>query len=363
MQKTSNFARRLCNLPVTEGMVQEMRQVFVDNPLMQAALMDPTVSQQEKEGVINRLFPQEFRIFLADLAQQGGIGEIGVICDEFLRLRDERNQIIKATLTCVNEPEEEQLEKIRKFIITKYNCKKAEIEIVKDESLIGGFKLQVKDQVFDWSLNGRMQELQHSMSKKARSLTADDNSEKVISVLKEEISHFNFERNNQENGTVVRIGDGIATVYGMSHAMYGEVVVFDTGVKGLVQDIRHDSIGCILLGSDKGIKAGTRVTCTGRKAGVPVSQELLGRVVNALGEPIDGKGDFNIEEYRPIEHEAPGIAARKSVTVPLETGILAIDSMFPIGRGQRELIIGDRQTGKTSIATDTIINQKGKDVI
>ncbi|MDD6110596.1 MAG: F0F1 ATP synthase subunit alpha, partial [Ruminococcus sp.] len=288
---------------------------------------------------------------------------IGAICDEFLRLRDERNQIIKATLTCVNEPEEEQLEKIRKFIITKYNCKKAEIEIVKDESLIGGFKLQVKDQVFDWSLNGRMQELQHSMSKKARSLTADDNSEKVISVLKEEISHFNFERNNQENGTVVRIGDGIATVYGMSHAMYGEVVVFDTGVKGLVQDIRHDSIGCILLGSDKGIKAGTRVTCTGRKAGVPVSQELLGRVVNALGEPIDGKGDFNIEEYRPIEHEAPGIAARKSVTVPLETGILAIDSMFPIGRGQRELIIGDRQTGKTSIATDTIINQRGKDVI
>ena len=363
MQKTSNFARRLCNLPVTEGMVQEMRQVFVDNPLMQAALMDPTVSLQEKEGVINRLFPQEFRIFLADLAQQGGIGDIGAICDEFLRLRDERNQIIKATLTCVNEPEEEQLEKIRKFIITKYNCKKAEIEIVKDESLIGGFKLQVKDQVFDWSLNGRMQELQHSMSKKARSLTADDNSEKVISVLKEEISHFNFERNNQENGTVVRIGDGIATVYGMSHAMYGEVVVFDTGVKGLVQDIRHDSIGCILLGSDKGIKAGTRVTCTGRKAGVPVSQELLGRVVNALGEPIDGKGDFNIEEYRPIEHEAPGIAARKSVTVPLETGILAIDSMFPIGRGQRELIIGDRQTGKTSIATDTIINQKGKDVI
>ena len=123
MQKTSNFARRLCNLPVTEGMVQEMRQVFVDNPLMQAALMDPTVSLQEKEGVINRLFPQEFRIFLADLAQQGGIGDIGAICDEFLRLRDERNQIIKATLTCVNEPEEEQLEKIRKFIITKYNCK------------------------------------------------------------------------------------------------------------------------------------------------------------------------------------------------------------------------------------------------
>ena len=363
MQKTSSFAHRLCNLPVTEEMVQDMRQIFVDNPLMQAMLMDPTVAQKEKEGVINRLFPQEFRHFLEDMVEEGCAGQIEEICDEFLKLRDERNRILDATLTCVNEPGEEELDKIRKFIITKYNCKDAKIKIIKEKSLIGGFKLQVNDQMYDWSLQGRMKELRHSMGKKARALTADDDSDKVISVLKEEISHFDFANNNQENGTVVRIGDGIATVYGMSHAMYGEVVVFETGVKGLVQDIRRDSIGCILLGSDKGIKAGTRVTCTGRKAGVPVSQELLGRVVNALGDPIDGKGEFEIEEYRPIEHEAPGIADRKSVTVPLETGILAIDSMFPIGRGQRELIIGDRQTGKTSIATDTIINQKGKDVI
>ena len=363
MQKTSNYARRLCDLPVTEEMVQQMREVFAENPLMQAALMDPTVAQKEKEGIINRLFPQEFRAFLADLAAKNGIGKIGEICDEFLKLRDERNQKIKAVLTCVHEPAEEQLEKIRKFIKTKYNCNEVEIEIQKDDTLIGGFKLQVKDQNYDWSLNGRMKELQQSMSKKARSLTADDNSDKVISVLKEEISHFSFDNNNQENGTVIRIGDGIATIYGMSHAMYGEVVVFDTGVKGMVQDIREDSIGCILLGSDKGVKAGTRVTCTGRKAGVPVSHELLGRVVNALGEPIDGKGDMEVEDYLPIERPAPGIAERKSVSVPMETGILAIDSMFPIGRGQRELIIGDRQTGKTAIATDTIINQKGKDVI
>ena len=363
MQKTSNYARRLCDLPVTEDMVQDMRNVFVENPLMQAALMDPTVAQKEKEGIINRLFPQDFRAFLADLAAKDGIGKIGEICDEFLKLRDERNQKIKAVLTCVNEPAQEQLEKIRKFIKTKYNCNEVEIEIEKDASLIGGFKLQVKDQNYDWSLNGRMKELQQSMSKKARSLTADDDSDKVISVLKEEISNFSFDNNNQENGTVIRIGDGIATIYGMSHAMYGEVVVFDTGVKGMVQDIREDSIGCILLGSDKGVKAGTRVTCTGRKAGVPVSHELLGRVVNALGEPIDGKGDMEVEDYLPIERPAPGIAERKSVSVPMETGILAIDSMFPIGRGQRELIIGDRQTGKTAIATDTIINQKDKDVI
>ncbi len=363
MQKTSNYARRLCDLPVTEEMVQQMREVFAENPLMQAALMDPTVAQKEKEGIINRLFPQEFRAFLADLAAKNGIGKIGEICDEFLKLRDERNQKIKAVLTCVHEPAEEQLEKIRKFIKTKYNCNEVEIEIQKDDALIGGFKLQVKDQNYDWSLKGRMQEMQQHMRTKARSLTADDNSDKVISVLKEEISNFSFDNNNQENGTVIRIGDGIATVYGMSHAMYGEVVVFDTGVKGMVQDIREDSIGCILLGSDKGVKAGTRVTCTGRKAGVPVSHELLGRVVNALGEPIDGKGDMEVEDYLPIERPAPGIAERKSVSVPMETGILAIDSMFPIGRGQRELIIGDRQTGKTAIATDTIINQKDKDVI
>ena len=145
--------------------------------------------------------------------------------------------------------------------------------------------------------------------------------------------------------------------------MYGEIVIFETGVKGMVQDIRRNEIGVILLGKDTGIKEGTKVTRTGKKAGIPVGDAYLGRVVDALGAPIDGKGDIPSDGYRPIEQEAPGIIDRKSVSVPLETGILAIDSMFPIGRGQRELIIGDRQTGKTSIATDTIINQKGKDVI
>ena len=159
------------------------------------------------------------------------------------------------------------------------------------------------------------------------------------------------------------MGDGIATVYGIDHAMYGEVVTFENGLKGMVQDVRANSMGCILFGKDTGIKEGTKVARTGKQAGIPVGDKFIGRIVNALGEPIDGKGEIKAEEYRPIENPAPGIIDRKSVTVPLETGILSIDSMFPIGRGQRELIIGDRQTGKTSIATDTIINQKGKDVI
>jgi len=189
------------------------------------------------------------------------------------------------------------------------------------------------------------------------------NSEEIISILKTEIENYDMVTGEQEVGSVIWVGDGIATIYGIEHAMYGEIVIFENGVRGMVQDIKRDQIGCIILGKDTGIKEGTKVTRTKKKAGVPVGNAYLGRIVNALGAPIDGKGDIPADDYRPIEQEAPGIVDRQSVKQPLETGILAIDAMFPIGRGQRELIIGDRQTGKTSIAVDTILNQKGKDVI
>ena len=189
------------------------------------------------------------------------------------------------------------------------------------------------------------------------------NSEEIISILKNEIENFDQISKDSEVGTVITVGDGIATIYGIDHAMYGEILTFENGLKGMVQDIQKDAIGCILFGHDTEIKEGTKVARTGKKAGVPVGDKFIGRVVNALGEPIDGAGEIEADGYRPIENEAPGIIDRKSVSVPMETGILSIDSMFPIGRGQRELIIGDRQTGKTSIATDTILNQKGKDVI
>lgn len=188
-------------------------------------------------------------------------------------------------------------------------------------------------------------------------------SDEIISILKEEINNYEILSTEQEVGSVITIGDGIAGVYGIDHAMYGEIVVFEDGTKGLVQDIREDRIGIIVLGDDSKIREGTKVTRTKRKAGIPVSDEYLGRVINALGAPIDGLGDIKSDDFMPIESPAPGIVDRQSVNQPMETGILAIDSMFPIGRGQRELIIGDRQTGKTSIATDTIINQKGKDVV
>ena len=188
-------------------------------------------------------------------------------------------------------------------------------------------------------------------------------SDEIISILKSEIENFDFDRGEQETGTVISLGDGIARVYGIDGAMYGEIVVFENGAKGMVQDIRAKEMGVILFDRDRGIKEGTRVTRTHKKAGVPVGENYLGRVVNALGAPIDGKGEIKSDEYRPIECPAPSIVERKSVNKPMATGILSIDSMFPIGRGQRELIIGDRQTGKTSIAVDAMLNQKNNDVI
>ncbi len=188
-------------------------------------------------------------------------------------------------------------------------------------------------------------------------------SNEIISILKEEIQNFDFDTKDREIGTVIWCGDGIVTVYGIDQAMYGEVVLFENGVKGMVQDVRAGEIGVILFGRDTGIGEGTKVSRTKKMAGLPVGDKCVGRVINALGAPIDGKGDIETSEYRAIEQPAPGIIDRQSVSVPMETGILSIDSMFPIGRGQRELIIGDRQTGKTSIATDTIINQNGNGVI
>lgn len=189
-------------------------------------------------------------------------------------------------------------------------------------------------------------------------------SQEIISIIKSEIEQFDTHSGQeQEVGSVIWVGDGIAIVYGIHHAMYGEIVVFENGVRGMVQDIRKDEMGVILFGKDTEVAQGTKVVRTKKRAGVPVGSKFLGRVVNSLGDPIDGLGPIKEEDYRPVEEDAPSIVDRKSVSVPMETGILAIDSMFPIGRGQRELIIGDRQTGKTSIAVDTILNQRGKDVI
>ena len=188
-------------------------------------------------------------------------------------------------------------------------------------------------------------------------------SEEIISVLKHEIEHYEEKSDIREVGSVIQAGDGIATVYGLENAMYGELVSFENGAQGIVQSLDEKSVGVVMLGTDRGMMEGAKVTRSGKRASVPVGDAMIGRVVDALGNPIDGKGPIKTTETRPIENPAPGVVDRKSVTVPMSTGILAIDSMFPIGRGQRELIIGDRQTGKTSIAVDTILNQREEDVI
>ena len=215
--------------------------------------------------------------------------------------------------------------------------------------------------MIDWSANGRIRQIQEKIREDQKKFSLSG--ENIISILRSEIEEFDLTAKEMEVGTVTWVGDGIANIDGIDHAVYGEIVLFDCGVKGMVQDIRRDEIGCILFGRDTEIREGSRVVRTGKRAGVPVGDGFKGRVIDALGAPIDGAGPIKEDGYRPVEEPAPSIVDRQSVSEPLETGILSIDSMFPIGRGQRELIIGDRQTGKTSIALDTILNQKGKDVI
>ena len=190
-----------------------------------------------------------------------------------------------------------------------------------------------------------------------------NHADEILSILREEIEQYDSRTRQAETGTVLEIGDGIATVYGLDRAVYGELIEFDTGAQGMVLNLERDSVGIVLLGSPAGLHEGSQAKRTGRAAGVPVGDAMLGRTVNALGQPIDGLGPIETTETRPIEHEAPGVVTREPVNRPLQTGILAIDAMVPIGRGQRELIIGDRQTGKTAIAVDTILNQKDQDVI
>ena len=273
------------------------------------------------------------------------------------------NKKITATLRyATTPPTDGQLKKILSILEKKIPGYDISIERVEDNSLQGGFIVSCRDYEFDYSDEGRARQLRNEFnSVKASDLASDPKG--IISMLKEKVEEFSPSATSLEVGTVSWVGDGIANVEGLERAFYGEIVTFEDGTKGMVQDIRDDHIGCILFGEDTGIRQGSRALRTYKEAGIPVGENFIGRVIDALGSPIDGLGEIKESGYREVEKRAPGIIERESVNEPLETGILSIDTMFPIGRGQRELIIGDRQTGKTSIALDTIINQKGKDVI
>ncbi len=265
----------------------------------------------------------------------------------------------------MTEPTPAQLDKIKSFVYGKYVSEDITEDMIsfsaiEDKSLGGGFILTCGNETYNWSTEGRSRQFAEAVDRLKKNISAETD---IISMLRTTVEEFELTAAHRHVGTVSYVGDGIATIVGLPHAAYGEILIFECGIKGMVQDIRHDEIAAILFGSDREIRVGSHVARTVMTAGVPVGEGFLGRVVNSLGEPIDGLGRIEDDDYRPIENAAPSIVDRKSVDTPMETGILAIDSMFPIGRGQRELIIGDRQTGKTSIATDTIINQKGKGVI
>ena len=259
------------------------------------------------------------------------------------------NRIVKADLRAARTPREEDLERIKKEVGKLYDATEVILNVTVDDSLLSGYVLQIGDRVFDNS--GR-----HAIDQ----MMADKPS---LATLKTRIEDYKPAATSEEGGVVISSADGIVEVEGMDRAVYGEIVTFENGAKGMVESVEPGRLGIMLFDGAETVGVGTMVTRSGKRAGIPVGDGFLGRVIDPLGEPIDGKGPIEAVGYNPIEKQAPGILERQSVDTPLHTGILAIDSMFPIGRGQRELIIGDRQTGKTSIATDAILNQKDKDVL
>nr|WP_028514189.1 F0F1 ATP synthase subunit alpha [Ruminococcus flavefaciens] len=360
--------KELVRLDVSQTDCSETRRVLETCPDVADTLANPLVTHDEKRGIISKLFPESVQKFMINTVRSGAVANIGEILDEYEDMLLDKQGSIKAVVRYVTPLTESQQADLRKFIMEKFVKEDVDIEYKHDPDIIGGFILNAGDLEYDKSYRTSLRLMKDTLQTKAAEYVDAPSSVKsknsdIISVLKTEVRDFDVKSGATETGFITRLGDGIARVYGMNSVMYGELVEFETGIRGIVQNLEEKSIGVVLLGDDHGLTEGSSVIRTGKRAGIGVSDELLGRVVDALGSPIDGLGAIKAEDYFPIEREAPGVIERKPVNTPLQTGILAIDSMFPIGRGQRELIIGDRQTGKTSIAVDTIINQKGQDVI
>ena len=268
---------------------------------------------------------------------------------EFSRAFFEENRIVKADLRAAHQLREEDIARIKNEVKKLYDATEVILNVAVDESLLSGYVLQVGDRMFD---NSGRHQLDQMMDGKPS-----------LATLKTRVEDYKPAQTSEEGGVVIASADGIVQVEGMDRAVYGEIVTFENGAKGMVESVEPGRLGIMLFDGAESVGVGTLVTRSGKRAGIPVGEKFLGRVIDPLGEPIDGKGPIEAEGYNPIEKQAPGILERQSVDTPLHTGILAIDSMFPIGRGQRELIIGDRQTGKTSIATDAILNQKDTGVL
>ena len=373
MSDTSkDLLKELIRLEVPQDDADETRNILESCGDVGDTLGNPLVTLDEKRGIIKKLFPESVQRFMVSAVKSGCSGELIDVLEEYSDYLIEKDGSIRAVVRYVTPLTESQQADLRKFIMEKFVKDDVVIEYVHDPDIIGGFILNAGDVEYDKSYRTSLRLMRENLHGKAAEIAGntdkDDkimsgNTGDIISVLKTEVKDFDVKSGATETGFITRLGDGIAKVRGMNAVMYGELVEFENGIRGIVQNLEEKSVGVVLLGDDHGLTEGSSVVRTGKRAGIGVSDALLGRVVDALGAPIDGLGAIKAEDYFPIEREAPGVIERKPVNVPLQTGILAIDSMFPIGRGQRELIIGDRQTGKTSIAIDTIINQKGQDVI
>lgn len=365
-----DLLKELLRLDVPQDDAEETKRILTECTDAADTLSNPLVTQEEKRGIVSRLFPESMQKFILSAVKNRTIGLLPEVIDEYSDALLEKQGSIKAVVRYVTPLTEAQQADLRKYIMDRFVKEDVSIEYRQDPDIIGGFILNAGDTEYDKSYRTALKRMKENLHSKAAEYTelSENTAEKssvgdIISVLKTEVKDFEVKSGATETGFVTRLGDGIAQVHGMNSVMYGELVEFETGIRGIVQNLEEKTVGVVLLGDDHGLTEGSSVVRTGKRAGIGVSDELLGRVVDALGAPIDGLGAINAEDYFPIEREAPGVIERKPVSVPLQTGIMAIDSMFPIGRGQRELIIGDRQTGKTSIAVDTIINQKNKDVV
>ena len=336
--------------------------LMADQPLW-TALQSRAVTLAEKKQLIRdaaELDGQEaLKTFLGLAAEADALGELPAILAEYSRLALAAQGGVECRVTCARQPDEATQEAIRQAVCKLRGASNAVLEIRIDPAILGGFVLDVDGVTYDRSVKGRLDRLARGMQDAPDSGDMD----RLADQMKAAIAGNTDEVDAVETGRVLSVGDGIANVSGLRRAVYGELVEFENGTPGIVLDLRRSRTGVILLGSQEGLTEGSLCRRTGRPADVPVGDALVGRTVNALGQPIDGLGPIETSERLPIEHEASGVISREPVNQPMQTGILAIDAMVPIGRGQRELIIGDRQTGKTAIAVDAILNQKGQDMI
>ena len=359
------YAAALYDLAQTDNMgLTGAAQELLEQEQLWKVLTSSAVQVEEKKELIRSAAPlaglESLQAFLCLLAEEGHLDLFPEILEEVHQLELAADGGAVCVMTCAHKPDQAALDDVRRAVCRLRNLDRVVLQVKIDPELLGGFVLEVQGVTYDRSVKGRLERLAKGLEK---GVSVSESMEELMGSLRDTVKGFQIGQDTSETGRVLEVGDGIATVQGLDRAVYGELVEFDTGVKGMVMDLSRETVGCVLLGREEGLGEGSRVTRTGRPADVPVGRALLGRVVDAMGNPIDGLGPIHAADTRPIEREASGVISREAVNVPLQTGILAIDSMIPIGRGQRELLIGDRQTGKTAIAVDTILNQKDQDVI